>query len=220
MTSLRALAPHLYRPPDPDRLIICFEDQDIVVVNKPPGLLSVPGRGPDKAASAATYLETLFGEIHIVHRLDMDTSGLMVVARHRSALKHLARQFQTRQVLKTYFAVVEGIPKEASGTINLPIAAYSRARPLRHIEDGGQDAITHWEKASATSCTSRLILRPKTGRSHQLRLHLSEIGHPILGDPFYGKPETAGRLLLHASQLGLMSPTGDTPLLFESPPIF
>lgn len=220
MTPRPSPPPHIYTPPGPGDLTILHRDDDLIVTDKPSGLLSVPGRGADKTASAVSYLQAIFGEVHVVHRLDMDTSGLLVFARHKEALRSLARQFQDRRVEKTYIAVVEGRPGQIAGTIRLPIAAYSLARPLRHVDPDGQEAITHWVRAASASGTSRLVLRPETGRSHQLRLHLAEIGHPILGDPFYGRADAAPRLLLHASRLGFQHPSRNVTCLFETSPCF
>ncbi|MEM8615674.1 MAG: RluA family pseudouridine synthase [Pseudomonadota bacterium] len=190
-----------YRPPPIDVMPTLFADAAYVVVDKPSGLLSVPGRGPEKADCALTYAEVGYGPLLVVHRLDMDTSGLLVFARTKAAQTALARAFEARKVLKTYQAVVDGRILDMEGRVDLPIAAYSRQRPLRHIAPDGRPSVTDWHCISRSSDSSRLWLYPKTGRSHQLRLHMQAIGNPILGDAFYGDVGRSGRLLLHAAQM-------------------
>lgn len=177
-----------------------------MLANKPSGLLSVPGRGPEKACCAVSILSDRLGEAFTVHRLDMDTSGIMAFARTKLAQSRLSRAFQERKTQKSYLAIVEGQPQPAAGQIDFPIAAYSKQRPLRHIEEGGQEALTKYETVQSDGANSLLKLTPITGRSHQLRLHLKAIGHPIRGDRFYGNTETASRLMLHAETLGFPHP--------------
>lgn len=208
--------PPPYTPPPANQLASIFIDDDIIVANKPSGLLSVPGRGEEKAFCAESILTDRHGAALTVHRLDMDTSGLMVFARTKAAQRALSISFQKRLPKKKYIAVVEGVVRDEQGTINLPIGKYSLQRPLRHIEEGGLEAITHWNVETRSTDKTRLLLMPETGRSHQLRLHLSAIGHPILGDPFYGDTKRANRLLLHASALSFPHPTSTKPLEFKA----
>lgn len=209
-----------YRPPPADELRTVFADDHLIIANKPSGLLSVPGIGPDKAICAQSILAARFGEALTVHRLDMDTSGLMVFARSKSAQRDLSKQFQERTVKKTYEAVVSGHPSQPSGRIDLPIAKYSRQRPLRHIDLEGQEAITKWQVISCSKTATRILLRPLTGRSHQIRLHMKSIGHPILGDAFYGDENRTRRLLLHAKMLSIQGIAKPDPLSFDIGPDF
>lgn len=212
--------PPPYKPPPACALEEIYSDKSIVIIDKPSGLLSVPGIGPEKAFCAASIVADRFGDSFIVHRLDMDTSGVMVFARTKAAQRHLSRQFERRSVKKTYEAVVAGHLSQPSGRIDAAIAKFSKQRPLRHLDPAGQDAITDWTHVSRSKSCSRLALYPQTGRSHQLRLHLQSIGHPILGDAFYGDITAAKRLLLHARSLQINHPDTDEFLNFESKPKF
>lgn len=214
------VAPPRYCPPPAHALRTIHLADDFAVIDKPSGLLSVPGRGPDKAVCAQSVAEKRFGTALTVHRLDMDTSGLMVFARNKSAQRALSNAFQTRRVEKTYNAIVSGHLNAATGCIDLPIARFSKQRPLRHIagpdETDALAATTHWRVTQELPGKTRLDLTPMTGRSHQLRLHLAAIGHPILGDAFYGDPASAERLLLHASTLCFPAPCGAERVCFHS----
>ena len=141
---------------------ILFVDQSMIVVSKPPGLLSVPGRGPEKVVCAQTYLEAEFGKTLVVHRLDMDTSGVMLFARHKTAQANLSKQFELRAERKTYEAVNAGLLQENFGTISLSIAKFSLDRPNRHIDPEGQEAVTEFWKLAHSVQTSRVSLMPKT----------------------------------------------------------
>lgn len=209
-----------YCPPPPEKQSVLFADDELIVVDKPSGLLSVPGRGPEKADCALSYAKQAFGEVLTVHRLDMDTSGILLFARTKSSQSFLSKQFECRRVVKVYDAVIEGAPSDAAGTIDFPIAKYSKNRLIRHIELGGQQAITHWEMVSQTPSTGRLKLHPQTGRSHQLRLHLSAAGYPILGDPLYGEARSASRLLLHATRMEIQHPKQLNIIRFDAPAAF
>ncbi|MCR9268470.1 MAG: RluA family pseudouridine synthase [Hyphomonadaceae bacterium] len=204
------IQPKPYNPPAADALITVYADEAMVVADKPSGLLSVPGRGPEKAVCANSLLSARHGPVLTVHRLDMDTSGVMVFARSKDIQRQLSSQFEQRTVDKTYEALVHGEVLEDSGTIDAAIAKFSRQRPLRHLDPEGRPAITHWQVTERSAQTTRLLLKPETGRSHQLRLHLASIGHPILGDVFYGDPASHARLCLHAKTLSLTHPiTGE-----------
>ncbi|MEL7231526.1 MAG: RluA family pseudouridine synthase [Pseudomonadota bacterium] len=195
-----------YNPPPAESLKTLYIDDHIVVASKPAGLLSVPGRGPEKAFCAVSILSVRHGDVLTVHRLDMDTSGIVVFARTKPAQSRLARAFQDRRVEKTYTAIVHGTPDPVTSTINLPIATFSHQRPLRHIDENGREAITHYETLKTEGAKSLLSLKPETGRSHQLRLHLKSIGVPILGDRFYGIGDESPHLLLHATTLSFRHP--------------
>jgi tRNA pseudouridine32 synthase / 23S rRNA pseudouridine746 synthase len=181
------------------------------VLDKPSGLLAVPGRGPENQDNLAGRVQQVYPEALVVHRLDRDTSGILVMARDPVAQRDLSRQFQDRQTEKSYMAVVFGRVAEESGQIDLPICK-DFERPPRHRIDHahGRWALTRWRVLQWLADRTRLELAPLTGRSHQLRLHLDEIGHPILGDKLYAHPEAlalADRLMLHASRLSLAHPT-------------
>lgn len=210
------LTPKPYSPPPPNALKIIHADPNIVVIDKPTGLLSVPGRGPEKAVCAISIVTERTGPVLTVHRLDMDTSGTMVLARSKDAQRHLSRQFELRQVSKTYEAVVQGQMQGESGTINAAIARFSKQRPLRHLDPDGRPAITHWHVLDRASGKTRVRLKPETGRSHQLRLHLASLGHPIIGDVFYGDANTRDRLHLHAKSLQIAHPETGQSMHFET----
>ena len=202
-------------------LELVYLDDALLVANKPAGLLAVPGRGEDKQDCLSSRLQQEFPDALVVHRLDMSTSGLMVFARGTETQRRLSRMFHDREVEKRYIAVVAG-KLDSAGEIDLPIAADWPNRPLRKIDAvNGKPALTRYRLLSydAASNTSRAELEPVTGRTHQLRLHLAAIGHPILGDALYGDVATAPRLLLHASAICLAHPLSGAPLnLFNEPP--
>ena len=206
-----------------------YVDDALLVVDKPSGLLAVPGRGADKQDCLSTRVQARYPDALIVHRLDMATSGLMVMARGAAAQRALSKAFAAREVNKRYIAVVAGrldAPAEAWGVIDLPIIADWPNRPLRMIDHQlGKPSVTHWRvlEHDEIALTTRVELEPVTGRSHQLRLHLRELGHPILGDTLYAPPAIqamAGRLLLHATSLGLVHPETGAALAFECPAPF
>lgn len=187
-------------------LIYC--DDSLLVVNKPAGLLAVPGRGADKQDCLSARLQKEFSDALIVHRLDMATSGLMVFARGAEMQSRLSQMFRERAVEKRYVAVVTGKVDPPIDEVNLPIAANWPNRPLRKIDaELGKPSLTRYRLLShdATTDTSRVELEPVTGRTHQLRVHMVAIGHTILGDALYGG-RPAERLLLHASILSFAHP--------------
>ncbi len=197
--------------------------ESLLVVNKPAGLLAVPGRGEDKQDCLALRVQQKFADALVVHRLDMSTSGLMLFARDSEMQRTLSRLFRERLVEKRYVAVVAG-KLDAGGEINLPVAADWPNRPLRKIDHAtGKPALTRYRLVAydpAADC-SRVELEPVTGRTHQLRLHMASIGHPILGDELYGKAACrTARLLLHASRLDFAHPHGGALLQFASTPPF
>jgi tRNA pseudouridine32 synthase / 23S rRNA pseudouridine746 synthase len=191
-------------------LAVLHESQSLLVLVKPSGLLCVPGRGADKQDCLSARAQKFYPDALVVHRLDMATSGLVLMARGGAAQRRLSHAFAQREVGKRYIAIVAGRMEAESGVIDLPLAADWPNRPLRIVDP------THGKPSDA----SRLELEPITGRSHQLRVHLLAIGHPILGDALYAPAtvrERAPRLMLHASQLALAHPVTGEPLLFSSP---
>lgn len=198
----------------------------IVVVDKPAGLLSVPGKpipgGPDNQDCVAARVRALFPDARgplTVHRLDMETSGLLVLGLDPEAHRDLSAQFEQRRVGKSYVALVAGIPGESTGRISLPVRPDVENRP-RQIVDfiHGREAITDWSVMGLADGQTRLRLDPLTGRTHQLRLHLAHdrgLGMPIVGDRLYGGPP-ASRLMLHASCLEFTDPGSGQRLAFES----
>jgi tRNA pseudouridine32 synthase/23S rRNA pseudouridine746 synthase len=190
-----------------EELVILRREPDFLLINKPPRLLSVPGRHPSNRDSVITRLEAEFPGAGIVHRLDFDTSGIMVVPLNKAALSHISKQFQARTTRKTYTAVVEGLLKDDSGIIDLPIAPDMEHRPKYKVcTQTGRQSVTEFTVASRDPInhTTRVLLHPVTGRSHQLRLHMQAIGHPILGCEFYADEialKKSARLLLHATEL-------------------
>ena len=202
-----------YRPPE-GALTVLHEDADLVFIDKPSGLLSVPGK-PEAHWDCVEYrVRQAFPGIRLIHRLDMDTSGVMVFARSVEAQRRVNRAFQERQVEKTYLARVAGTVADDAGQIDLPLITDWPRRPLQKVcHETGKPSRTHWRVIAREPDATRLELRPETGRSHQLRVHLKEIGHPILGDPFYAPEQiyrSVNRLHLHAAALSLRHPgSGD-----------
>jgi tRNA pseudouridine32 synthase/23S rRNA pseudouridine746 synthase len=202
-----------------------YADVHLLLFNKPSGLLSVPGRGEDKQDCLSARAQQLYPDALIVHRLDMSTSGLLLMARGPEMQRLLNAAFAGRTVDKRYTAVVAGqLPAPANadgwGQIDLAIRVDWPNRPLRMIDPAeGKPSCTRWQPLSTTEHSTRLLLEPVTGRSHQLRVHLAAIGHPILGDALYAPPAVqaqAPRLLLHACRLELQHPATGEALLFES----
>lgn len=211
-----------------DRVLVLHLDDAFVVLNKPAGLLSVPGRGEAGRDSLAARVQAQFADACIVHRLDMATSGLMVMARGAAAQRLLSRAFETRQVHKGYEAVVEGLLEPDSGAIEAPLAADWPNRPRQRVDPAGRAALTRWnvlhrdrDLPATQPLSTRVELSPVTGRSHQLRVHLLSVGHPIRGDALYATlPLQADRLLLHATALRFAHPDGGATMDFQSPAPF
>ena len=204
------------------------EDAHLLVLEKPAGLLCVPGRGIDKQDCLSERALARWPDARVVHRLDMATSGLVLMARDAATQRALGDAFAERAVDKHYEAIVDGVPvataPDADGwsEIDAPIAPDWPRRPMQRIDDTGKPSLTRWRVLEAwpQRHASRLLLRPLTGRTHQLRVHLASIGHPILGDALYGDAAVRGRsprLLLHASLLALRHPATGEALRFESP---
>lgn len=207
-----------YDPPQ-DALRVIHEDHELIVVDKPAGLLSVPGRGAHLADCLITRVQAAFPTARLVHRLDRDTSGVMVFGQTPHAQRHLGLQFERRMTRKVYVAEVWGKVAEASGTIDLPLIVDWPNRPLHMVDfDKGKEAITDWKRMRLGDDSTRMRLMPKTGRSHQLRVHMKELGHPIVGDPFYasGPALDAPRMMLHAHELRLRHPDGGRGMTFKS----
>jgi tRNA pseudouridine32 synthase/23S rRNA pseudouridine746 synthase len=201
-------------------LELLFVDEAFLVVNKPAGLLAVPGRGEDKQDCLSARVQQKFLDALVVHRLDMATSGLLVFARGVEMQRNLSRMFREREVDKRYVAIVAGALDSPEGEVNLPIVADWPKRPLRKVDHvSGKPSLTRYTLQSfdAASNTSRLELEPVTGRTHQLRVHMAAIGHPILGDALYGAPASAPRLMLHACSLRFAHPLTGVELNFASP---
>ncbi len=229
----------IFYPPCKERCSILMEkmlgldymylDEDIAVVNKRSGFLSVPGRGEDKRDSVSYRFHTLFPsspEVPHVHRLDMDTSGILILAFNKEAHKKLSLEFENREVEKTYTALLEGVIKETEGDISLPIRLDVDNRPHQIVDyENGKSAITHWERVSVERRNGKLCTRvmffPHTGRTHQLRVHAaSGLGHPIVGDNLYGTNENGERLCLHASSITFTHPRTGEKMTFTSLPDF
>lgn len=195
-------------------------DLTLLVVNKPSGLLSVPGRGEDKQDCLIKRVQTEYPDALIVHRLDCDTSGLLVMARGKEMHRRLSILFQNRHVEKRYVAVVEGKLAQESGQVDLPLIVDWPNRPLHKVDfETGKPSLTDYRVLSydAAGHCSRIELSPQTGRTHQLRVHMQALGHPILGDSLYADPATkakADRLLLHAEYLSFVHPASGERLSF------
>jgi tRNA pseudouridine32 synthase/23S rRNA pseudouridine746 synthase len=209
----------------PTELSVLYVDETLLVLDKPAGLLSVPGRGEDKQDCLSAQAQCLYPDALIVHRLDMATSGVMVLARGAAAQRSLNQAFASRAVSKRYVAVVDGVLASSAddwGVIDLPIIVDWPNRPRRIIDhELGKPSATRWRVLfhNEIDQTTRVELEPVTGRSHQLRVHLLALGHAIVGDALYGSPRVqamAGRLLLHARSLELSHPATTEPMRFVS----
>lgn len=212
-------------PPCPGDFSLVYQDSSLLVVNKPAGLLSVPGRLPENRDCLISRVQRQFTDALIVHRLDMATSGLMVLARDKNSHRALSALFQQRRVEKHYHSVVFGTLDCSRGLVDLPLCCDWPRRPRQHVNFlHGKPAQTWYERIGATPAGhSELLLRPITGRSHQLRVHMASIGHPILGCDFYAHgdaKDAAPRLMLHASGLAFPHPQTGELLRFQSPPDF
>ena len=205
-----------YNPPS-DPLDIIHADHELISVNKPSGLLSVPGKREHLADCLIARVQAAFPGALLVHRLDRDTSGVMIFAATPHAQRHLGLQFEKRQTKKAYIARVFGRLEPKTGTVDLPLIVDWPNRPLQMVcHETGKEAQTDWKVLKATDEESRVRLFPKTGRSHQLRVHMLALGHPILGDPFYASGEALAhsRLMLHAEELRLRHPDGGKGMRF------
>lgn len=210
-------SPTTYAPPPDSGIDLVYRDEFLLVVNKPPGLLSVPGRGEGKTDSLTTRVQKEFPDALSVHRLDMSTSGLMVLALGKEVHSLLSRLFRERKVSKRYVALVAGRIDPPIGVVDLPLGSDWPNRPRQKVDfAGGKSSLTRYRllaHAAATG-TSRVELEPVTGRTHQLRVHMAAIGHPIVGDALYGGETGAKyeRLLLHSYVLSFTHPVSAVPL--------
>ena len=208
-----------YRPPDVP-LDILYQDAQIIVANKPAGLLSVPGKLAGRQDCLTTRLQAAFWDALLVHRLDCDTSGVIIYARTKQAQGFLGQEFEKRRSAKTYIARIWGHPSADQGHIDLPLATDWPNRPRQMVDmAAGRPAQTDWAVIGRDQVGSRVVLTPLTGRSHQLRVHMLALGHPILGDPIYatGPARDFPRLMLHAESLGLHHPASGEWVTFSAP---
>lgn len=215
-----------YSPPPDTGIELIHHDEALIVVVKPSDLLAVPGRGPDKADCMAGRVQARFPDALAVHRLDMETSGLQVLAHGARIHRLMSILFLERRIDKRYSAVVEGLVAADAGTIDLPLIADWPNRPRQRVDHQlGKASTTRFRVVTRDprAGTTRVELEPLTGRSHQLRVHLMSLGHPILGDALYGNASArhkASRLLLHAQSLAFDHPLTGEPLYLHSPPPF
>ena len=206
----------------PGELGVVHVDASLLVVCKPAGLLSVPGRGADKQDCVSARIQALYSDALVVHRLDMATSGLMLFARGAEVQRRLSTAFEARAISKRYVAVVQGCVALDAGDIDLPLLTDWPNRPLQKVDlANGKPSLTRYTVLARNTAqsSSRLLLEPVTGRSHQLRIHLRELGHPIWGDALYAPPAVLAlstRLLLHATSLLFSHPMTGEALQFES----
>lgn len=210
-----------YNPPSTPWIDVLYQDDDILVLNKPSGLLSVPGKQPEHKDSLQSRVLRVFPTATVVHRLDMATSGIMLFALNKAAHKNIGQQFERRQTQKRYFARIFGIPAQQQGSIDLPLICDWPNRPKQKVDsENGKQALTHYKVLHSDIDWSLVELTPITGRSHQLRVHMLSLGHPILGDRLYAHQQAltmAPRLQLHASELGITHPVTGKTRQFNSP---
>lgn len=215
----------IYAPPPDNGLAVLFADDCLLAIDKPAGLLSVPGRGEGFDDCLIARVQRHYPDALIVHRLDMATSGILLLARGPHWQRELSKVFAGRMVQKTYEAVVEGA-LQGEGEVALPLICDWPNRPRQKVDhELGKPALTYYRAMGydAAANLSRVALTPHTGRSHQLRVHMQALGHPIAGDPLYASPfglAAASRLLLHACGLQLRHPASGEPLQIVSPPPF
>ncbi len=208
-------------------LSIVYEDDDLLVVNKPPGMVTHPARGVEGGTlvnALLAHLGTLPGDpirAGLVHRLDRDTSGLLVVAKHAESLALLGRALQRRRIERTYLGLVQGIPTYERGTLDGPIGRDPNDRLKRAVVASGKPAVTHYEVRERFPRHSELVFRLETGRTHQIRVHMAALGHPLVNDPLYGRLDARSPLpgqALHAWRLRLRHPRSGEDLAFEAEP--
>ena len=227
-SSSPVLPPLKYDPPQ-NPLNILYQDDDLLVLSKPADLLSVPGRGPDLQDSLELRARAEFPEALLVHRLDMDTSGIFLMARNKAAQKALGLQFEKRETKKAYIALIHGMPEDDEGVVDLPLRCDWDNRPRQMVcYEHGKPSQTKWRVLERCDGFSRVLLQPITGRSHQLRVHMEALekdkgGHAILGDPFYGEESSRNardRLMLHAERLEITHPVNGKKIKFTDPAPF
>ncbi|MFT5543050.1 MAG: tRNA pseudouridine32 synthase/23S rRNA pseudouridine746 synthase [Glaciecola sp.] len=209
-----------YSPPVTPYFSILYQDDDILVLDKQPGLLTVPGKGIELRDCLQVRVQRVFPTASIVHRLDMSTSGIIIMALNKPAHVHISLQFENRQTSKTYFARVFGHVHENSGEIDLPLICDWPNRPKQMVDhEHGKPSQTHWLVVQRDTYSSLMKLTPITGRSHQLRVHMLALGHPILGDRLYAHEQAqkmSSRLCLHAQMHEFTHPVSGEKLRFES----
>ncbi|CAM4095388.1 bifunctional tRNA pseudouridine(32) synthase/23S rRNA pseudouridine(746) synthase RluA [Pseudoalteromonas byunsanensis] len=209
-----------YAPPRDPYLEILYQDSHMLVINKPSGLLTVPGKDPKHADSAISRVNTVFPNARIVHRLDMATSGVLCLAMSKEAHRFLSIQFQDRLTNKYYIARVHGKLEQQMGSVDLPLICDWPNRPKQMVcHDTGKPSLTHFEVLNYEDNATRVKLTPITGRSHQLRVHMLSLGHVILGDRLYAKDDAltaAPRLQLHAQMLQICHPDTGQMMTFEA----
>ncbi|MCP3428347.1 RluA family pseudouridine synthase [Opacimonas viscosa] len=207
-----------YQPPMTPYLDFLYQDEHVIVVNKPAGILSVRGRAANHQDSIQKRINDVFPEARIVHRLDMATSGILVLAMHKSANQHLSNQFAERKTQKRYFARVLGLVKDDEGECNEPLIVDWPNRPKQKVcYETGKRALTRYTVLQRDDYSTLVELKPVTGRSHQLRVHMLSLGHPILGDRLYSEEHTrqhVNRLHLHAAELGFYHPATEQWMSF------
>ncbi|PIE82665.1 MAG: bifunctional tRNA pseudouridine(32) synthase/ribosomal large subunit pseudouridine synthase RluA [Cardiobacteriales bacterium] len=202
-------------------MTVLFEDNDIIAVDKPAGLLSVPGRGADKLDSVESRARERIAGASAIHRLDMATSGIMLIAKHKAAERHFKIQFEQRKVTKIYYAITCGIMKVTEGEMRWPLIVDWEHRPRQKVcEKEGKAALTHYQVIGIDQTGKQTLvrLRPLTGRSHQLRVHLATLGYPIVGDDLYHPRPKKTRLMLHASDLTISKRDGEDLILHSALP--
>lgn len=211
----------IYKPPQTPFLEFVYQDDDLVVLNKPSGLLTVPGRLPEHQDCLERRVQKVLPTATIVHRLDMATSGLLVMALNKDAHVKISRQFETRHISKRYLARVYGKVENENGEVTLPLICDWPNRPKQKVDfEKGKKAHTKYRVLRFEPEATLVELTPITGRSHQLRVHMLELGHPILGDRLYAHHKAltvSERLQLHAHTLKLSQPTTNEALSFEAP---
>lgn len=215
-----------YQPPAVQPPVLLYEDDDLLAVDKPAGLLSVPGRGETKQDCLSRRVQDTRPSALVVHRLDMATSGVLLMAKHPGMQHQLGALFEKRQIEKRYIAVVDGLLAQDTGQVSAPLCCDWPNRPRQHVDPlHGRPALTRYTLLErrvdnrGNSGTSRVLLMPETGRSHQLRVHMQVLGHPILGDELYAPASVAqasDRLLLHAVSLSFIHPASGEALAIHS----
>ncbi|MGC3972478.1 MAG: pseudouridine synthase [Pirellulales bacterium] len=200
--------------------VTVYHDDRLIVLEKPSGLLAVPGRGPELQDCLSSRVQAVYPTALVVHRLDRDTSGLFLMALDPAAQRELNRQFERRETVKHYTAVVAGSPPAEEGVVDLPLRK-DFDRPPRHMVDvaQGRPAQTRWHVTQRAADRARLSIEPVTGRSHQIRIHLATIGLPILGDPLYAPDDVlamSSRLMLHAERITVSHPDDGRSVTFRS----
>ena len=221
MSTTDAAPPFLYRPPTEPWLVVLHEEDEILVLSKQSGLLSVAGKPAEHADCIESRAKAEYPQARIVHRLDRETSGVIVMAMNAKSHRHLGLQFERRKIGKKYIARVWGAVTQDRGVVDLPLTCDWPNRPKQMVDvESGRAALTEWEVLEREQGATRMSLSPRTGRSHQLRVHMLTIGHPIIGDSFYATGAaftSADRLQLHAESITLHHPSDGKLTTFTAP---